>query len=101
MESSRVLISGTLASQMAFRHSSAYCRYSADVGIDAPADLRAARRNPSIMTERHERLRKRAEAERPDEPSKSDVERKLDELANNYAKGKSIRRTARRFGLAR
>jgi hypothetical protein len=71
------------------------------VGIDAPADLRAARRNPSIMTERHERLRKRAEAERPDEPSKSDVERKLDELANNYAKGKSIRRTARRFGLAR
>jgi hypothetical protein len=54
------------------------------------ADLRATRRDPSIMAEQREQLRKRAEAEQGDEPFRSDAERRLDDLADEYARGKSI-----------
>jgi len=55
------------------------------------ADLRAIRRNLSIMAERREQLRKRAEAGRGQVPVRSHAERKLDELAEEQAnrKGKT------------
>ena len=58
------------------------------------ADLRAARRDPSIMAERREQLRKRAEADRREESWTSDAERRLDDLADEYAKGRSITKAA-------
>jgi len=54
------------------------------------ADLHALRQNPSIMAEQREQLRKRAEAERRDEPCQSGEERELDDLAEERAKEKSI-----------
>jgi hypothetical protein len=58
------------------------------------AERRKARRDPSIIAERREQLRKRAEGERGKEPVRSDVERTLDELADEHAKGKSITKAA-------
>jgi hypothetical protein len=57
------------------------------------ADLRAARRDPSMMAERREQLRKAASPASTPHPWNS-AERRLDELANEFANGKSISKAA-------
>src|SRR5205807_5724647 len=57
------------------------------------ADLRAARRDPSIMAKRYEEIRKTAPVEKPAAWA-SDAERKLDELAERHAEKRSISKAA-------
>src|SRR5205807_7831527 len=59
------------------------------------AYFRAARRDPSTMAERHEQLRKRAEAERADESRGSDAECRLEGLAEDSAWREACRNSGR------
>ena len=54
------------------------------------ADLRAARRDPSLLAEQRERVRKSLSADRGEERWGSEAERELDALAEEHAKRKSI-----------
>ncbi len=57
------------------------------------ADLRIARRDPSVIAKRTQEFRKALSASRA-EPCASDAERALDELADEYAKERSITKAA-------
>jgi len=61
---------------------------------DIYAELRKARRDPSILAERRERIRKALSAERRSDPLASAAERRLEELADERAKRRSITKAA-------
>jgi hypothetical protein len=55
--------------------------------------IRTARRNPAVVAERGKELRKRVYRQRP-ELRVSDEEKKLDDLANEHARDRSISKAA-------
>jgi len=61
---------------------------------DIYAELRKARRDPSILAERREQVLKAGSADSRAERRDSEVERKLDELADEYARDRSITKAA-------
>ena len=58
------------------------------------ADLRGARRDPSILAERREQVRKALSAERSSDAPDTAAERRLEELADEHAKRRSITKAA-------